>query len=199
MAPARKFPAIEVQHQEHHAMVWKRVFSGSVQAANSGRLRRCWSDQYMNAQWADKDSAQHQNRQQRGAANRAVEQVANARLGLLGAKFLAACHSSGSGTLRRIHSTSSAGNTPTRNTRAILVVGAGVRDDRKKEDGEHCQEHSAVDGRLQDGRDPRPPSARPRLRQAGSRRPPIRRRSRAQPESDRSAGATRSGQKTTAR
>ena len=92
----------------------------------------------------------------------AAEEVGDAGRRRPSPSRLAACHSSVSGTARRIQRTSSAGSTPTRKTTRGLLPASSERGTRGEQDAE-------VDPALEHGGDPRPPPPGPRLRQ--QRRP----------------------------
>ena len=119
-AAARKLPTIDVTITRIMACAGQlRSSAARSSRPASGRLRRCCRYQNMKAQWAVSDKRADQDRQHRGAADRAAEQVGDAAAVPSPAWSLAACHSSGSGTARRIQTTSSAGRMPTRNTYAV--------------------------------------------------------------------------------
>ena len=100
-------------------MLTSAVLAVSSKSATSGRVRRCCKHQNMNAQCAVSDKLHTRIVSTRRATDRPFEKFDHARLHTQPAFDLAACHSSGSGTARRIHSTSSAGRMPTRNTKRL--------------------------------------------------------------------------------
>jgi hypothetical protein len=112
--PAKKFPTMDTRITTKNARLTSRSRSGRVHDESSGRFRRCWGCQNMNAHQAVRESAH----------TRIVFKVI-ARMGprksspigaARGAFSRADVHSSGSGTLRRIQNTRKAGRIPTRKT-----------------------------------------------------------------------------------
>ena len=100
--------------------------------------------------------------QDRDAAHGPAEQVEEYRRVRRPRAALPPAHSSGSGTARRIQSTSKAGSTPTRNTVARRQIG-------QEEDGQRREHDADVHAGLEHRGHPRPPALGPRLGQ--QRRP----------------------------
>ena len=113
--PATKFPTRDAKMKMKNALLTSRSRSARSQAASSGRFRRCCGCQNMNAHQAVSEKAHTPTLF--SVIGRTSPRNRSARPGPPSwARARAVRHSSGSGTLRRIQNTRSAGTIPTRKT-----------------------------------------------------------------------------------
>src|SRR5437773_2253374 len=113
--PAKKLPPIEVVMTIKKAVLISFFRSAAGHVESSGKLNKCCACQNMNAHQADKEDAQ--TTIVKSVVRRTLPRNSSEIPGSLCCAFsFAECHSSGSGTWRRIQYTINAGRIPTRKT-----------------------------------------------------------------------------------